>query len=72
MSYRSHARRNSVGGPGAKPPGKAGGFGGPRGPPNRGMVEMGGTVNYSQWVLGDGTISGDGQGWNDVVDPKYF
>ena len=47
---------------GAKPPGKAGGFGGPRGPPMRGMV--GGW--YSQWILGDDTISGDGQGWVDL------
>ena len=22
---------------------------------------------YSQWILGDGTISGDGQGWVDII-----
>ena len=36
---------------------------GPRAPPTRGMV--GG--KYSQWILGDDTISGVGQGWVDEL-----
>ena len=40
---------------------KAGGFGG-REPSQWGMVGGGG----STWILEDGTISGDGQGWVDL------
>ena len=53
MSYRSHVWRNSVGRSGKRsPPGKQGGLGVAR-------VMVGGEV---QWILRDGTISGDGQG----------
>ena len=52
------------GGPGGEAPGKAGGFGGPRGPPMRGMVGGKGTVKFFR---GDDTISVAGQGWVDVI-----
>ena len=48
---------------GAKPPRKAGGFGGPRGPPMRGMVGREGTVNGFWGMV---PSRGNGQGW---VDP---
>ena len=46
------------GGPGAKPSGRHGGMGAAR-PPNGGD---GRGRRDSQWILGDGIISGDGQG----------
>ena len=34
----------------------------------RGMV---GGEGYSQWIVGDSTISGDGQGWVDLTDNVF-
>ena len=45
MSYRADVRRNPGRGVrGAKPPGKAGGFGGPLGPPRAGPPSNGGGI----------------------------
>ena len=52
------------GGPGGEVPRESRGVWGPRGPPMRGMVGGG----DSQWIVGDDTISGDGQGWVDLYN----
>ena len=50
------------GGPGGEAPRESRGVWGGASPPNEGDGRGGGC---SQWILGDDTISGDGQGWVD-------
>ena len=51
-----------VGGSGGEASRDSRGVEGPRGPPSGAWWE-----GDSPWILGDGTISGDGQGWVDVT-----